>query len=262
VALSGETAGYYADFAAPGALARTLREVFFHAGTWSSFRGRTHGRPVDTHRIPGHRFLAYLQNHDQVGNRAIGDRLSATVSPGLLACGAAIVFCSPFTPMVFMGEEWAAGTPWQFFASFPDPALADAVRTGRRREFGRHGWGESDVPDPMDPATMHRSRLDWSELTEPAHKTMLDLYKSLISLRARHPALSDPTLDTVGVETAPDDSWLVLRRGPLTLACNLGDTPATVPVTPGEVLLSWGTPTVTDTAVELPPESFALLGVG
>ncbi len=185
VKLTGETPGYYADFAAPDALERVLREAFFHAGTWSSFRERTHGRPVDTRTVPGHRFLGYLQNHDQIGNRATGDRLSATVSPGLLACGAALVFCSPYTPMVFMGEEWAACTPWQFFASFPDPELAEAVRTGRRREFSRHGWGESDVPDPMDPATVERSRLDWAEVERPGHREVLELYRALIAAAPR-----------------------------------------------------------------------------
>jgi maltooligosyltrehalose trehalohydrolase len=260
VALTGEKAGYYTDFAAPGALARTLRQAFFHAGTWSSFRGRTHGRPVDTHRVPGHRFLAYLQNHDQVGNRATGDRLSATVSPGLLACGAAIVFCSPYTPMVFMGEEWAASTPWQFFASFPDPELANAVRTGRRREFGRHGWGEADVPDPMDPATVERSRLDWSELSEPTHRSMLDLYRALIALRRTRPELSAPALDRFDVRSAPDDSWLALHRGPLRLLCNLSASPVTIPLdAPGTVLLTSSTPTLTPTSANLPAESFTLL---
>ncbi|WP_409186976.1 malto-oligosyltrehalose trehalohydrolase [Amycolatopsis sp. VS8301801F10] len=257
VRLTGETTGYYTDFAAPGALAKTLREAFFHAGTWSSFRSRVHGRPLDRRAAPGHRFLAYLQDHDQIGNRATGDRLSATVSPGLLACGAAVVFCSPFTPMLFMGEEWAAKTPWQFFASFPDPELAEAVRTGRRREFARHGWGESDVPDPMDPATVARSRLDWSEPGESGHREMLDLYRTLIRLRRSRPELTDPRLDRVAVETAPDDAWLVLHRGTLRLACNFGPEPVELPVT-GEVLASWGGPEVGAVTV-LPAESFVLL---
>lgn len=213
VRVTGETDGYYADFAAPGALARTLRGAFFHAGTWSSFRDRTHGRPVDTAELPGTAFLAYLQNHDQIGNRATGDRISATISPGLQACAAAIVLLGPYTPMLFMGEEWAASTPWQFFASFPDPELAEAVRTGRRREFGRHGWGESEVPDPMDHATVERSTLDWSELAEPGHAEMLQTYRSLIALRRRHPELADPSLDGFAVEVADDDSWLVMHRG-------------------------------------------------
>lgn len=213
VRLTGETDGYYADFAARGALAKTLRSAFFHDGTWSSFRDRTHGRPVDTATTSGTSFLAYLQNHDQIGNRATGDRISATVSPGLIACGAAIVLLGPYTPMLFMGEEWAASTPWQFFASFPDPDLAEAVRNGRRKEFGRHGWGESEVPDPMDVATFERSRLDWSELDDPDHADILELHRSLIALRREHPELSDPSLTDFRVDVADDDSWLVMHRG-------------------------------------------------
>jgi maltooligosyltrehalose trehalohydrolase len=263
VRLSGETDGYYADFAAPGALARTLRQVFFHAGTWSSFRGRTHGRPVNTQRTPAHRFLGYLQNHDQVGNRATGDRLSATVPLGRLACGAAILFCSPYTPMVFMGEEWAASTPWQFFASFPDPELAEAVRTGRRREFSRHGWGETEVPDPMDPATVRASRLDWAEVAQPEHREMLDLYRSLIRLRREHPELADPWLHRLVVRTAPDDSWLVLHRGELRLAVNFGPTAQSVPLDgwAGAVLLSRGGASASDDQANLPPDSFVLIDV-
>jgi maltooligosyltrehalose trehalohydrolase len=252
VKLTGETSGYYADFAAQDAVERVLRGVFFHAGTWSSFRERTHGRPVDTRTVPGHRFLAYLQDHDQIGNRATGDRLSATVSPGRLACGAAILFCSPFTPMVFMGEEWAASTPWQFFASFPDPELAEAVRTGRRREFARHGWGEADVPDPMDPATVERSRLDWAEVERPGHREMLELYRTLIRLRRERPELADPWGPDLGVRG--DGDLLVLDRGRLRLAVNFGPEPADVEAA-GNVLLAWGgaTPEL------LPPESFVLV---
>ena len=219
VRLTGETSGYYADFAAPDALATVLRGAFFHAGTWSSFRGRTHGRPVDTAELDGTSFVAYLQDHDQIGNRATGDRLSATVSPGLLACGAAIVLLGPFTPMLFMGEEWAASTPWQFFASFPDPDLADAVRTGRRREFGRHGWDEAEVPDPMDHATVERSTLDWSELAAPPHEAMLATYRELIALRREHPELRDPSLE--GLEVTDDGTVVEMRRGRLTVRVDL-----------------------------------------
>ncbi|ALG08095.1 malto-oligosyltrehalose trehalohydrolase [Kibdelosporangium phytohabitans] len=251
VFLTGETHGYYKDFGAPNALKTALENAFFHAGTWSSFRDRTHGRPVDKAVTPGHRFLCFLQNHDQIGNRAQGDRMSATVSPGVLLCGAAIMFCSPYTPMVFMGEEWAASTPWQFFASFPDPELAEAVRTGRRREFAEHGWGESEVPDPMDPATAVRSRLDWSEVDQSAHASVLDTYKALIALRRKHPELSDPRLDAFSVEQ--DDRVVVLHRGRIQLVCNLGATDVTRPA--GEVLLA--SPGVADLVV--PPENFAII---
>ncbi len=134
VALTGETQGYYADFAEPEALAKVMRTPFFHDGTHSSFRGRGHGRPVDPTSVPGWRFVASLQTHDQVGNRAIGDRLSALVEPGLLACGAAILLTSPWTPMLFMGEEWGASTPWQYFTDHTDRALGEAVaqRPARR----------------------------------------------------------------------------------------------------------------------------------
>ncbi len=252
VALTGETFGYYADFAAPGALKNTLEKVFFHAGTWSSFREKHHGKPVDTALIPGHRFLAYTQNHDQVGNRAAGDRLSASVPTGKLLCAAAIVLCSPYTPMIFMGEEWAASTPWQFFASFPDPQLAEAVRTGRRREFGRHGWGESEVPDPMSPQTVENSRLKWDELAEDDHAKVYETYRALIGLRRTRPELADPRLDRFAVEQ--DGECLVLHRGRTRVVVNLGTTP--VPLPHGDVLL-----TSSANPSSVGPDSFAVVAL-
>ncbi|KJK43130.1 malto-oligosyltrehalose trehalohydrolase [Lentzea aerocolonigenes] len=250
VALTGETFGYYEDFAAPGALQNTLEKVFFHAGTWSSFREKHHGKPVDTALIPGYRFLAYTQNHDQIGNRATGDRLPATVSTGKLLCAAAIVLTSPYTPMIFMGEEWAASTPWQFFASFPDPQLAEAVRTGRRKEFARHGWGESDVPDPMSPQTVENSRLKWNEVDSADHAKVLETYKALIALRRSRPELADPRLDRFVVEQ--DGLCLVLHRGTTRVVVNLGTTP--VPLPQGDVLL-----TSSASPSSLSPESFAVV---
>ena len=152
-AVTGERQGFYRDFGSLAALAKTLTKVFFHDGAWSSFRGRTHGRQVDVFRVPAHRFLGYLQNHDQIGNRATGDRISATVSSGLVKVGAGLVLTAPYTPMLFMGEEWGAGTPWQYFTDHTDPALASAVADGRRAEFAAHGWGTTDIPDPQDEAT-------------------------------------------------------------------------------------------------------------
>ena len=261
VTLTGETQGYYRDFAAPGALAATLRSAYFHAGTWSSFRGRTHGRPVDTQKIPGYRFVCYLQNHDQIGNRAQGDRLSATVRPGRLACGAAIMLCSPYTPMLFMGEEWAASTPWQFFASFPDPGLAESVRNGRRAEFSEHGWGEQDIPDPMSHATVERSTLNWKELSVPDHRFMLELYRGLIALRHGYPELADPRLDAFTVETGPGGRWLVLHRGDLRLACNLAGEVDNVRLDRhvGLVLLASAEVTHAGRVLKMPPESFAIV---
>ncbi len=258
VALTGETDGYYTDFGQPGALATTLRKAFFHAGTWSSFRDRTHGRPVDTRRTPGHRFLIYLQNHDQIGNRAQGDRLTATVPVARILCGAAMVFCSPYTPMVFMGEEWAATTPWQFFASFPDPELAEAVRTGRREEFATHGWGAGDIPDPLDPATVTRCVLRWSELSD--RRAVFDTYRALIALRRTHPELSDPRLDQFTVDSG--DSWLVMYRGTLRVVVNLGPA-ATFPLDGEieEILLASNDATTRGNTVLAPGDSFVIVRV-
>lgn len=261
-ALTGERQGYYADFGSLASLAATLRSAFFHAGTWSSFRGRTHGRPVDTARLPGHRFLAYLQNHDQIGNRATGDRISATLSPGLLACGAALVLCSPYTPMIFMGEEWGASTPWQFFSHFPDPDLREAVRNGRFAEFAEHGWDDVDVPDPNDPATFERSTLRWAEADSGWHAELLDTYRTLLRLRRTHPELADARLTEFTVDFDEDARWIALHRGRLRLACNLGATEVDVPFAADRVTLLAGIGEPLPGAVRLPAESFALADLG
>ncbi|WP_329544940.1 malto-oligosyltrehalose trehalohydrolase [Streptomyces sp. NBC_01356] len=242
-ALTGEAQGYYADFArAPFAsLAKTLTSGFFHDGTYSSFRGRSHGRPLDRTRVSAHRLLGYAQTHDQIGNRAQGDRLSASLSPGLLACAAALTLTGPFTPMLFMGEEWAAGTPWQFFTDHTDPELADAVRRGRRREFAAHGWAEEDVPDPQDPATRDRSCLDWSEPEEALHARVLAWYRDLITLRRRQADLSDPDLAAVKIAYDEEARWLALRRGDVRVAVNLSKETAEIPlgIRHARVLAAW-----------------------
>jgi maltooligosyltrehalose trehalohydrolase len=263
VALTGERQGYYADFATAGltGLAHVLTRVFLHEGTWSSFRGRNHGAPVDTHRTPAHRFVAYLQNHDQVGNRAVGDRHAASLTPGLVACGAAILLCSPFTPMLFMGEEWGARTPWQFFAHFPDQALNDAVRIGRRSEFAEHGWDsdEEEVPDPTTEETFRDSYLDWSEPEEEPHSALLIAYRELIALRKARPELSDPWLDEVEVDVDEEARTLVLHRGGLRLAVNLGDEPASIALGAIERVLLASEPVEVDgDALTVSPEAFAI----
>ncbi|MGW9826587.1 maltooligosyltrehalose trehalohydrolase [Brevibacterium pityocampae] len=166
VALTGETEGYYADFADPAALTKVLRSGFFHDGTLSTFRGRAHGRPIDGDRVSPGQLIVCIQNHDQVGNRAAGERLSHLVGADTLAVGAVLLMLAPNTPMVFMGEEWAASTPWQFFTDHREDWLGEAVSNGRKSEFARMGWDESAVPDPQDPETFTRSVLDWTEFGE------------------------------------------------------------------------------------------------
>ncbi|MET8810654.1 malto-oligosyltrehalose trehalohydrolase [Streptomyces sp. NPDC004549] len=242
-ALTGESQGYYEDFAAApfAALAKTLTGGYFHDGTYSTFRGRRHGRPLDRARLGGHRLLGYSQTHDQIGNRAQGDRLSAHLSPGLVACAATLTLTAPFTPMLFMGEEWAAGTPWQYFTDHTDPELAEAVRRGRRREFAAHGWSEDEVPDPQDPATRQRSCLDWSEPEQTAHARVLDWYRRLIALRHAYPDLTSPGLAGTNVAYDEDARWLAFRRGDVRVAVNLGKEPASIPLGSGrmEVLAAW-----------------------
>ena len=131
-AVSGERQGYFADFGSLATLAHTLRHGFFHAGTYSSFRRRRHGRPLDDMQIPATRLLAYTCTHDQVGNRALGDRPSQNLTTGQLAIKAVLVLASPYTTMLFMGEEWGASTPFQFFSSHPEPELARAPPRGAR----------------------------------------------------------------------------------------------------------------------------------
>ncbi|MFB9835509.1 malto-oligosyltrehalose trehalohydrolase [Actinoallomurus acaciae] len=255
-ALTGERQGYYCDFGSMEALAKTLRGAFFHDGTWSTFRGRSHGRPVDRLRTPGHRFAAFLQNHDQVGNRATGDRISATLSPDLLKVGAGLMLTSPFTPMLFMGEEWGAATPWRFFTDHQEPDLARAVSEGRRREFATHGWASEDVPDPQDPETYLRSVLDWTEPSRPGHRELLDWYRDLIALRRSCPELTDARLTEVEVEH--DESWIVVYRGSVRVAANLGADPVRLP--DGELLLA--SAPGTRPGGELPGESLAILRMG
>ncbi|GHF25389.1 malto-oligosyltrehalose trehalohydrolase [Streptomyces mashuensis] len=259
--LTGESQGYYADFAAdpPRALAKTLRGGFFHDGTHSSFRGRPHGRPLDP-GTPAHRLLGYAQTHDQVGNRAVGDRLSARLSPGLLACAAALVLGAPFTPMLFMGEEWGARTPWQYFTDHTDPELAEAVRAGRRREFAAHGWAEEDVPDPQDPATRDRSCLDWTEPACEPHARLLAWYRRLIALRTDLP--HDAPLSATDVTVGPGGTT-VLHRAPYTITVNPTRETVTLPLphTPAEIQAAWGRvpPPAPDGTLTLPPESAAVL---
>jgi maltooligosyltrehalose trehalohydrolase len=258
--LTGERQGYYADFGSLECMATVLRDAFYHAGTWSSFRKRNHGRPVDRSLIPGHRFVVYLQNHDQVGNRALGDRLPAILSAGLLRVGATLLLTGPFTPMLFMGEEWGATTPWQFFTSHPEQELAAAVANGRRREFGEHGWPEGDIPDPQAPETFLRSKLDWSEPAEAEHAEMLDLYRRLIALRKSVPDLSDPWLDRV--KAWHGDQFLTVQRGSCLVVANLAARRQriSVPGRPGTVLLATEAGvTLSPDAVELPPESAAVV---
>ncbi|CAN5512765.1 malto-oligosyltrehalose trehalohydrolase [soil metagenome] len=258
VALTGETTGYYADFASLGALGKAATGGFFHDGTYSSFRGREHGKPIPP-ELPTTKLITFSQDHDQIGNRATGDRLSATLSPERLAVAAVLTICSPFTPMIFMGEEWGASTPWQFFTSHPEPELARATAEGRIAEFARMGWDPAVVPDPQDPDTFRRSQLDWSELTEPAHAHLFDIYRELIALRRREPELTTPDFDMLSADWDDDAGWFELHHGEVEVLVNLGTAPR---ISPGEATLLFATaPSVTadSDGIRLPPDAAAVV---
>jgi maltooligosyltrehalose trehalohydrolase len=252
VALTGEDAGYYADFADTDALARALVDPFVYAGHYSAVRDRLHGRSAED--LPGDRFVAALQNHDQVGNRALGERLSHLVSPGRTRIGAALLLTMPYVPLLFAGAEWGASSPFLYFTAHSSPQLANAVREGRRREFAAFVADLDTVPDPQDPATFEASKLDWGERRRDPHADILAWYRELLALRRRIDVLRDADRTAVAVEHDPGAGWLAVVRGPIRVVVNLGDQPADVEA-PGAVRLVWPDElTVTDGRVALPPD--------
>ena len=260
-AVSGERQGYYADFGSLATLAHTLRHGYFHAATYSSFRRRRHGRPLDTAKIPGTRLVAYTCTHDQVGNRAIGDRPSQNLSGGQLAIKAVLALGTPFTAMLFMGEEYGASTPFQFFSSHPEPELARATAEGRKAEFAEHGWDADDIPDPQDPETFLRSKLNWDEVDAGEHARLHRLYRDLIALRRNDPDMADPWLGHVAVDYDEDERWIAVSRGRLRIVCNLGAEAVKAPLT-GDVVLAWDEPSVDADGTVLAGESFVILRCG
>lgn len=261
--LTGERHGYYVDFGTAGVLAKALTDVFVHDGQWSTFREQHWGRPVPPD-VDGHRFVVFASDHDQVGNRALGDRPSARLDAGGLAIEAALVLCSPFTPMVFMGEEWGASTPWQFFTDHPEPELAAAIRAGRAAEFAGHGWaelyaGHVDVPDPQAESTFTGSRLDWTEPALPEHARLLAWYRDLAALRRREPDLASG--DRAGTRVTHERDVVVVHRGAVRVLVNLGTGPVAVSVgAPSpEVLAAWEPVHVADGRVRVPGRSVAVI---
>ena len=259
-ALTGDRSGYYKDFGPLPLLAKALRQAWVYDGIYSPHRRRVHGRPPAG--LAGSQFVVSTQNHDQVGNRAAGERTAALMSEGKLRIAAALLLTSPFVPLLFQGEEWGASTPFQYFTSHADPELGAVVSEGRRSEFSSFGWAAADVPDPQDPATFERSRLDWAELGRQRHASLLAWYRELIALRRRVPALTDPRLSRVHTDCDADLGWLVIRRGPVVIAANLGAGIWTYPAPRPASLLAASDASVrlTDEGLVLPPGTVAILG--
>ena len=259
--ISGEREGYYADFGTLADLAKSLRCVFVYDGNYSEYRGRNHGRQVVG--LSGHRFVGFVQNHDQVGNRAQGERVSHEAGVGRAKIAAALVLTAPFVPMLFQGEEFGASTPFLYFTDYDDPELGRLISEGRKKEFVAFGWSPEEIPDPQSEETFIRSRLNWSELRDEPHASLLQWHKDLIALRRSRSELSDGNLNAVQVRFDEQAQWLVLERGALRIACNLGREPVEVEIGRGaEVLLaSDDSISLSGTNINLGPDSVAVVQV-
>lgn len=253
--LTGEKEGYYSDFGSLAQLAKAMETGFVYDGCMSRYRGRPHGRPLGG--IPKSRLVCSIQNHDQIGNRARGDRIGMLVSPGRLRIAAALLLCGPFVPMLFQGEEWNASSPFSYFTNHQDPALGRAVSEGRRLEFASFGWNPESIPDPQDPETFRACKLRWDELSRQGHADMLEWYRNLIALRRRHPALRSAPV-SVRFE---EGRWLAVDRGPVTIAVNPGASQARVPYAAGMRLALSSSEEVRceNGSVLLAPEAVAIL---
>ena len=259
--LTGERDGYYADFGSLADLAKAIERVFVYDGSYSAFRRRRHGRAPKV--IFGHSFLGYLQNHDQIGNRAKGERSSHLLSVGRLKIAAALVLSAPFIPMLFQGEEWAASSPFLYFTNHQDAELGRLVTEGRRREFAAFSAHSDDVPDPQALETFERSKLVWDECGRKPHSEMLDWHRRLIRLRHEFAALSDARLDRVSVTFDEQQKWLVMARGPIAVACNLSQRRQHTPLSSGQdariLLASEKEIRIVGDGIELPPDSVAVV---
>jgi maltooligosyltrehalose trehalohydrolase len=258
--LTGEQSGYYIDFGSIGDLAKAIEQPFVYDGRFSYYRQRRHGRP--SVGLSAHRFLGYLQNHDQLGNRARGERSSHLMKLNRLKMGAAIVLMSPFVPMLFQGEEWGATSPFQYFVDFSEePDLAAAVRKGRTEEFAAFGWKPDEIPDPQSRETFLRSKLNWAERKEEPHASLFRWHQQLVALRRRLPGISDGRMDLVRTSHHEKAKWLVVERDGATLACNFAERRQTLPLRERQyrVLLASDHAELGEGQIELGPESVAVL---
>ena len=255
----GERKGYYADFGSVEQLAKAIERIFVYDGTYSRYRRRIHGRPPTG--LSYHRFLGYIQNHDQIGNRATGDRIGQMAGLERAKIAATLVLTGPFVPMLFQGEEWAATSPFQYFADHEAPELARAVSQGRKREFAKFGWEPAAIPDPEDPATFEASKLKWDEAADASHAEVLKWYRALIHLRRNAPSLSDGRRGNTRVTYDEQGRWLRMERGTIGVLCNLGDKDHVFRIASGArvLLASSGIDSIEGEAIVIPPDAVAVI---
>jgi maltooligosyltrehalose trehalohydrolase len=228
-------------------------------GNYSGYRNHRHGRPVEG--LSAHHFLGYIQNHDQVGNRAVGERLEHLVGMEAAKVALGIVLTAPFVPMLFMGEEFAASTPFLYFADHEEEEMRRLVSEGRKRDFAAFGWDESTIPDPEAFETFERSKLNWSEVHEGCHQCMFQWVKDLIHLRRTTVALNDGDLGHLKITCREEDKFLVMERGPVRILANLGDEDVKIDLLERESLRMKSRDGVALSAgqVAMPKMSFAIL---
>jgi maltooligosyltrehalose trehalohydrolase len=229
--LTGEGRGYYEDFGTIQQLEKAFREGFVYSGEYSLYRKRRHGS--STKNIPADKLIVFSQNHDQVGNRAAGDRLGQTQSFEKLKLAAGVVILSPFIPLLFMGEEYGETAPFQYFVSHSDKALIEAVRKGREEEFATFQW-EGEVPDPQAEGTFLNSKIDIAQHKAGRHNVLFRFYKELIRLRKEVPALSHLSKDNMEVMGFEKERALLVRRwfggDKVFMLCNLSSGPVSVEI--------------------------------
>jgi maltooligosyltrehalose trehalohydrolase len=236
VLLTGEHDGYYEDYSGIGDLAASYRDGFLYAHRYSHFRQKHYGKS-STH-VPAKRFVVFAQDHDQIGNRRLGDRLSQSLSLQQLKLAAGIVLLSPYLPLIFMGEEYGEVAPFQYFVSHGDPSLVEAVRQGRRNEFARFGW-IGDSPDPAEESTFRHCLLNWDSRTSGSHRVLWHFYRELLRLRRDVPALALLDKKSLDVASFADDKVLFIKRdhvrGPALIIGHFDQTPKKIslPVPPG-----------------------------
>ena len=254
--LTQETFGYYVDFGSAEVLSKALEQVFVHDGSWSTFRNRPWGSPVGP-EVPRRKFVVFTQNHDQVGNRGRGDRPSERLSAGTQAGAIAILLLSPFTPLLFQGQEWGTRRPFQFFTDH-EPELGAAVTAGRLAEFAGHDWQaiygpDLLIPDPQAVETFTASKLDWSELAQPEHAALLDWHRRLIGLRMELGDCREP------IRTDHGDDWFRMVHGPFTVLICPGSRPVRVAEHRNRVAARWGTVRIAAGIAELGGHSVVAL---
>jgi maltooligosyltrehalose trehalohydrolase len=210
VLLTGEQDGYYQDYGGIEDLAGSYQEGFLYAGQYSKFRQKRYGS--SSRQIPAKRFVVYAQNHDQIGNRRTGDRLSQSLSFAQLKLAAGLVLLSPYIPLLFMGEEYSERAPFEYFVSHGDAALVEAVRRGRKGEFAKFGWS-GDIPDPQSEATFLDSKLNWDLQIVGDHRILWDFYQELLRIRRTVPPLAELDKDAMEVKSFADEKVLLVRRG-------------------------------------------------